>query len=308
MWQAEFIRSELQRVHPGLTVNILGMTTKGDQILDSPLAKVGGKGLFVKELETALLDGRADLAVHSAKDMPAELPDGLSLQIVSERETPFDALVMPASANGVPVESIAALPQGAVVGTSSLRRKCQLLHIRPDLQCMDLRGNINTRLAKLDAGNYDAIVLAAAGLQRIGFDSRISCLLPEAESLPAVGQGALAVETRSDDDFTKRLLDPLIHRPTQLCVEAERAMNEKLEGGCQVPIAGFATYTDNTLTLSGRVGSLDGTALLRTSAVCEITGEQVVDEQLRACQKLGVQAAENLLEQGAGELLAGASS
>jgi len=306
MWQAEFIQGELKRAHPGLTVNILGMTTKGDQILDSPLAKVGGKGLFVKELETALLDGRADLAVHSAKDMPAELPDGLSLQIVSERETPLDALVMPASYEGASVDSIEALPQGSVVGTSSLRRKCQLLHIRPDLQCMDLRGNINTRLAKLDAGNYDAIVLAASGLQRIGFNSRIACLLPDSELLPAVGQGALAVETRSGDSLTKNLFDPLIHHPTQLCVAAERAMNAKLEGGCQVPIAGFATYSANTLTMSGRVGSLDGTILLCASAACEMPGKQSVGEQIRACQNLGLKVATNLLEQGAGELLASA--
>lgn len=307
MWQAEFIQRELEKVHPGLAVNLLGMTTRGDQILDSPLAKVGGKGLFVKELELALLDGRADIAVHSAKDMPAELPDGLAMQIVGERESPFDALVLPNDGRGDHVVTLQSLPQGAVVGTSSLRRKCQLLHARPDLQCRDLRGNINTRLAKLDAGDFDAIVLAAAGLQRIGLGNRISLLLPANELLPAVGQGALAIETRAGDDRVNQLLEPLVDFSTQLCVTAERAMNKRLEGGCQVPIAGFAQFEGSVLAMSGRVGAVDGKKMLNASATCEILGQQSTFQKLEAGRVLGEQIAADLLAQGAHRYVASAA-
>lgn len=307
MWQAEFIQRELEKVHPGLTVNLLGMTTRGDQLLDSPLAKVGGKGLFVKELELALLDGRADIAVHSAKDMPAELPDGLALQIVSERESPFDALVLPKNRSNDDVLTLQSLPQGAVVGTSSLRRKCQLLHTRPDFQCRDLRGNVNTRLAKLDAGNFDAIVLAAAGLQRIGLGNRISLLLPANELLPAVGQGALAIETRAGDDRINQLLEPLVDFSTQLCVTAERAMNKKLDGGCQVPIAGFARFEGSVLEMSGRVGAVDGKKLLNASATCEILEQQSTLQKLAAGRILGEQIAADLLAQGAQRYVASAA-
>jgi len=299
MWQAEFIRSELEKAHPGLTVSILGMTTRGDQLLDSPLSKVGGKGLFVKELELALLDGRADIAVHSAKDMPAELPDGLALQVVGRRESPCDALVLPKNSSEDNVVTLQSLPQGAVVGTSSLRRKCQLLHARPDLQCRDLRGNVNTRLAKLDAGNFDAIVLAASGLQRVGLGNRISRLLPTNELLPAVGQGALAVETRVNDSAINLFLEPLIDFSTQLCVTAERAMNKKLDGGCQVPIAGFAQLEGSVLAMSGRVGAVDGKKMLNASATCEILESQSKLEQLESGRDLGEKIAASLLVLGA---------
>ncbi len=301
LWQANFVADELRRCHPGLTVEILGMTTRGDQVLDSPLAKIGGKGLFVKELEQALLDGRADLAVHSAKDMPAELPQGLVLQITGRREIPFDALLLrpAASQSGA---SLQALPQGARVGTSSLRRKCQLLQLRPDLQIGDLRGNVNTRLAKLDRGDFDAIVLAAAGLQRLGMGDRISAIVEAGQLLPAVAQGALAVEMRSADENVARLLEPLLDRPTILCVAAERAMNNALEGGCQVPIAGYATLQGTVLHMRGRVGAVDGSQLIEAESSCEVTPSQT--ESIQASEKLGRDVAARLLGQGADKILA----
>lgn len=321
MWQAQHTRDLLKALHPELDVHILGMTTRGDQILNSPLAKVGGKGLFVKELETALLDGRADLAVHSAKDMPMAMPQGLTLAIVDQRADPCDALLLPLTARGTDghvVESettIDQLPKGAIVGTSSLRRRCQILHRRPDLRCIDLRGNVNTRLRKLDEGDYDAIVLAAAGLKRLGFSHRIhQRILPDI-LLPAVGQGALAVEYRTDDTKVESLIEKLQDRETSLCVIAERAMNRRLEGGCQVPIAGFAQLDKNlnkelggqSLTLKGLVGALEGDELLVAesllllpqpiSEINDFTGLQVKAETL------GLTVAEKLLEQGAQALL-----
>lgn len=287
LWQAEYIRARLQELHPDLTVELVKFVTQGDKILDTPLAKIGGKGLFVKELEAALLDGRADLAVHSMKDVPMALPEGLTLAVICEREDPLDAFV------SNQFEKFADLPQGAKVGTSSLRRKSQILKQRPDLQIIDLRGNVGTRLAKLDDGQYDAIILASAGLKRLGLSERIRhCLAPDI-SLPAVGQGALGLECRAADNEVLSLIQPLLHQETDVCVRAERAFNAYLEGGCQVPIAGYATLQNGQIHIEGRVGSADGQTLLRA---------ELTDEASNA-QQLGENLARNLLDQGAGELL-----
>ena len=287
LWQAEFVKAELERHHPGIQVELLGFTTQGDKILDSPLAKIGGKGLFVKELETAMLEGKADIAVHSMKDVPVDFPEGLGLTTICEREDPADAFVSNSFA------SIDELPQGAIVGTSSLRRRCQLLQARPDLDIRDLRGNVNTRLRKLDDGEYQAIVLAVAGLKRLKMADRIRSALPFELALPAVGQGAVGIECRMDDTETLKLLEPLHHQPTATRVLAERAMNARLHGGCQVPIAGFAELDGNTLRLRGRVGSPDGKQLLKAEA----SGPADQPEQL------GQQVADTLLLQGAGAIL-----
>ncbi len=287
LWQAEYIRARLEALHAGLNVELVTFVTQGDKILDTPLAKIGGKGLFVKELEAALLDGRADLAVHSMKDVPMALPEGLSLAVICEREDPLDAFVSNTYA------SFQDLPQGAKVGTSSLRRKCQILKARPDLEIIDLRGNVGTRLSKLDAGQYDAIILASAGLKRLGLSERIRHTLAPEVSLPAVGQGALGLECRTNDQAVLELILPLMDDETNVCVRAERAFNAYLEGGCQVPIAGYATLKDGQLSMEGRVGSVDGQALL--SAQLSAAPEQA--------EQLGEQLAQNLLAQGAGELL-----
>ena len=287
LWQAEFVRNQLLRHHPGLTVELVTFTTRGDKILDTPLAKIGGKGLFVKELETALLDNGADLAVHSMKDVPMDFPEGLELGVICEREDPRDALVSARFAG------IDALPTGARVGTSSLRRQCQLRALRPDLDIISLRGNVNTRLAKLDAGAYDAIILATAGLLRLDFGARIRERISTRTSLPAGGQGAVGIEIRSDDARLRALLEPLHHEPSALCVRAERAMNKHLQGGCQVPIACFAELQDEQLFLRGLVGAPDGSIVLRA----EMHGLSGTPEAL------GVDVAEQLLQQGAAEIL-----
>jgi len=287
LWQAEHIRARLQELHPGLTVELVTFVTQGDKILDTPLAKIGGKGLFVKELEAALLDGRADLAVHSMKDVPMHLPAGLSLPVICKREDPCDAFVSNR------FEGFEQLPKGATVGTSSLRRKTQILKARPDLNILDLRGNVGTRLSKLDAGEYDAIILASAGLKRLGLSERIKHTLSPELSLPAVGQGALGLECRTDDQAILDLISPLQHEQTSICVRAERAFNSHLEGGCQVPIAAYATLENGQLQLEGRVGSVDGLILLSS----QVSGQPEHAEQL------GIELAENLLSQGAGELL-----
>jgi len=287
LWQAEHIRARLQELHPDLTVELVKFVTQGDKILDTPLAKIGGKGLFVKELEAALLDGRADLAVHSMKDVPMALPEGLTLAVICEREDPLDAFV------SNHFEKFTDLPQGARVGTSSLRRKSQILKQRPDLQIIDLRGNVGTRLGKLDDGQYDAIILASAGLKRLGLENRICHTIEPNVSLPAVGQGALGLECRADDQVVLALIQPLLHIETDVCVRAERAFNAYLEGGCQVPIAGYATLQDGKIHIEGRVGSPDGQTLLRA---------EMTDEAHNA-QQLGENLARNLLEQGAGDLL-----
>jgi hydroxymethylbilane synthase len=287
LWQAYFIKAELERHHPGIVVEILGMKTKGDKILDVPLAKVGGKGLFVKELEQAMLEDRADIAVHSMKDVPMEFPEGLGLSVICEREDPSDAFVSNHFNN------LTELPQGAKVGTSSLRRQLQIKALRPDLQLLDLRGNVNTRLAKLDSGLYDAIILASAGLMRLDFHDRIQSRLTDEQCLPAGGQGAVGVECRLSDTATMALLAPLHHTDTADRVIAERALNKRLEGGCQVPIACFAELEGDQLWLRGLVGEVDGSRVLTT----EIRGPRTQAENL------GITAAEDLLAQGAGEIL-----
>lgn len=287
MWQAEHIRDRLEALHPHISVELVTFVTQGDKILDTPLAKIGGKGLFVKELEAALLDGRADLAVHSMKDVPMQLPKGLELAVICEREDPFDAFV------SNQYEKFEDLPHGAKLGTSSLRRKCQVLKQRPDLEVIDLRGNVGTRLSKLDAGQYDAIILASSGLKRLGLHERIRHTLAPEISLPAVGQGALGLECRSDDQEVLDLILPLMHHETNVCVRAERAFNAYLEGGCQVPIAGYATLDEQTIQLEGRVGSPDGQTLL----VQQVQGPEDQAEQI------GVQLGKALLTLGAGDLL-----
>ena len=287
LWQAEHIRFRLNELYPDLTVELVKFVTQGDKILDTPLAKIGGKGLFVKELEAALLDGRADLAVHSMKDVPMHLPENLSLAVICEREDPLDAFVSNQYSN------FDELPLGAKVGTSSLRRKCQILQLRPDLEIIDLRGNVGTRLSKLDDGLYDAIILASAGLKRLGLADRIRHSLDPVVSLPAVGQGALGLECRENDHELLALIQPLQHQETSICVRAERAFNAYLEGGCQVPIAGYATLVNTQLKIEGRVGSVDGKTLLKE------TLEGSADE----AEQLGEQLAQRLLAQGAGELL-----
>jgi hydroxymethylbilane synthase len=286
LWQAEFVKQELETAHPGLTVELVPMSTQGDKILDTPLAKIGGKGLFIKELEIAMQEGRADIAVHSMKDVPMSMPEGFVLHTICERDNPFDAFV---SNNYARLED---LPEGAVVGSSSLRRQCQIRHTRPDLKIKNLRGNVNTRLAKLDDGQYDAIILAAAGLRRLDMYDRIRHTLAPELSLPAVGQGAVGIECREADEHIQQLLEPLNHTETALRVRAERAMNKTLEGGCQVPIAGFAELRNGSLHLSGRVGTTDGSTLLQANA--SGTDPQAVGEQV----------AEALLKQGAGDILA----
>ncbi len=291
LWQAEYVRAALEAAHPGLTVALLGMTSRGDQLLDVPLAKVGGKGLFVKELETALLDRSADIAVHSMKDVPMAFPEGLGLGVICEREDPSDAFVSNR------FKTLEELPAGSVVGTSSLRRECQLRSRRPDLQVKFLRGNVNTRLRKLDEGEYDAIILASAGLIRLGFAARIAQQIAVTDSLPAGGQGAVGIEVRSADRDVLQLLQVLHHEPTAQRVSAERAMNERLQGGCQVPIACYAQHLEDSgrLWLRGLVGKPDGSLILRAE------GEAGPLD----ARQLGIEVAEQLLEQGAADILAG---
>jgi len=287
LWQTEHVATRLRALHPGLEVELVPMTTRGDQILDRALAAVGGKGLFLKELEVAMLEDRADAAVHSLKDVPMELDGPFVLPAILERADPRDAFVSNHHA------SLDALPEGARVGTSSLRRQAQLRALRPDLELVDLRGNVNTRLAKLDAGQYDAIVLACAGLQRLGFESRMAERLAPQRLLPAVAQGAIAIECRDGDEATVRWLQGLEDGATRLCVEAERAMNRALHGSCQVPVAGFAELSGARLHLRGLVGRVADGHLLRAEA----------EGRAADPQALGRQVAEALLAQGAGEFL-----
>lgn len=263
------------------------MSTKGDVILDTPLAKVGGKGLFVKELEVAMLEDQADIAVHSMKDVPVDFPEGLGLEVICEREDPRDAFVSNL------YKSISELPLGATVGTSSLRRQCQLRASRPDLIIKDLRGNVGTRLAKLDNGEYDAIILAAAGLIRLKLSERIASFISAEESLPANGQGAVGIECRTNDERVKALLAPLEHLETRYRVIAERAMNTRLEGGCQVPIGAFAEIDGDEMTLRGLVGNPDGSEII----------EGVITGPKTEATQLGIALAEELLSKGAKSIL-----
>ena len=288
LWQANFVKAELEKYHPNLTVELVTMVTKGDVILDTPLAKIGGKGLFVKELELALLEERADIAVHSMKDVPMSFPEGLGLAVICEREDPRDAFVSNRYA------SLAELPEGAIVGTSSLRRQCQLMAAYPHLTVKSLRGNVGTRLSKLDNGEYDAIILASAGLIRLGMPERIKSFISVEDSLPAAGQGAVGIETLVNDTRVLNYLAKLNHNPTACCVMAERAMNTRLQGGCQVPIGGFATLNGEELELNALVGSLDGSTIIRAS------GKALQ----RDAEQLGIRIAEQLLAQGADKILA----
>ncbi|WP_374048226.1 hydroxymethylbilane synthase [Thiothrix subterranea] len=288
MWQAEHVARRLQALHPDLQIEMVGMVTRGDKILDSPLSKIGGKGLFVKELELGMLEGIADIAVHSMKDVPMEFPEGLHLPVILQREDPRDAFV------SNHYQNLDALPHGAIVGTSSLRRQTQIRARYPHLQIKDLRGNVNTRLAKLDNGEYDAIILAAAGLIRLEFQARITAFLSTEQSLPAIGQGAVGIECRRNDPRVENLLAPLRHAETTVCVRAERAMNQRLNGGCQVPVAGFAELQDGALRMRGLIGFPDGSALY----TCEQRGCTVDPDAL------GIAIAEDLLAQGGDKVLA----
>ena len=287
LWQAEHVKKCLQQVYPGIEVDLIKMSTQGDKILDTPLAKIGGKGLFVKELEQSLLNGRADIAVHSMKDVPVEFPPGLHLPVIMQREEPRDAFV---SNN---YKNFDELPSGARVGTSSLRRQTQLLANHASFEIISLRGNVGTRLKKLDQGDYDAIILASAGLIRLGLEERISDRIDTQQSLPAIGQGAVGIECRSDDADMIELISALNDKRTQICVSAERALNERLEGGCQVPIAGFAELENGTIKLRGLVGRIDGSEIIRG----EISGKA------EDAQRLGVELAEDLLSRGADVIL-----
>lgn len=291
LWQAEYVKAQLEHFHPGIIVELVPMTTKGDIILDTPLAKIGGKGLFVKELEVAMLEDRADIAVHSMKDVPVEFPQGLGLEVICPREDPRDAFV------SNKIASFAELPQGAIVGTSSLRRQCQIKALRPDLDIRDLRGNVNTRLRKLDEGEYDAIILASAGLIRLEMPERIREHIAPEIMLPANGQGAVGIECRTNDDVIKALLAPLECKETHIRVLAERAMNRALQGGCQVPIGSYAVLEKNAdheeIYLRGLVGAIDGSKILRS----DIRGP--IDQ----AQSLGEQLAQDLLSQGADKIL-----
>ncbi|XTZ38426.1 hydroxymethylbilane synthase [Salmonella enterica] len=288
LWQAQYVKQCLEARHTGLSVELVPMVTRGDVILDTPLAKVGGKGLFVKELELALLEDRADIAVHSMKDVPIAFPEGLGLVTICEREDPRDAFVSNR------YSSLDELPAGSIVGTSSLRRQCQLAERRPDLVIRSLRGNVGTRLSKLDNGDYDAIILAVAGLKRLGLESRIRQPLAPETSLPAVGQGAVGIECRLDDARTRALLEPLNHKDTAVRVKAERAMNTRLEGGCQVPIGSYAELIEGEIWLRALVGAPDGSTVIRG----ERRGSPADAEQL------GVSLAEELLNNGARAILA----
>jgi len=287
LWQAEHVRSRLMELHAGLQVELLTMSTQGDRILDSPLAKIGGKGLFVKELEQGMLEDRADIAVHSMKDVPAGLPEGLCIGAILEREDPQDAFV----SNEFP--SVDALPDAARVGTSSLRRQCQLRARRPDLRILDLRGNVGTRLGKLDAGDYDAIVLACAGLKRLGMAARITSAMAPELMLPAIAQGVIGIECRCDDEWVKALIAPLNHEETLQRTTAERAMNATLAGGCQAPVAGYSVISANAIELRGLVGRADGSEIIHG----DISGP------VQQAAALGKQLADDLLSRGARPIL-----
>lgn len=287
LWQAEHVAERLEKAFPDVKTELVKMVTKGDKILDAPLAKIGGKGLFVKELEQGMLEGTADLAVHSMKDVPVEFPEGLHLAAILNREDPSDAFV---SNNYAALDE---LPEHAKIGTSSLRRQCQIKERFPDAEILSLRGNVNTRLAKLDAGEYDAIILASAGLKRLGMGDRITECLDTSISLPAIGQGAIGIECRADDQQINEYIKVLHDQQTTVRVTAERAMNERLNGGCQVPIAGFAEIQGDTLIMRGLVGSPDGSTLYRA----ERKGSFV------EAKDIGIAIADDLLAQGADKIL-----
>lgn len=305
LWQAEWIKSELQKLNPDLEIELNKIKTTGDKILDVPLAKIGGKGLFVKEIEEALLKGEADIAVHSMKDVPTDLPEGLHLAVITKREDPRDAFIsqkpevisQKSEKNIFKYQNFKELPKGATIGTSSLRRSCQLLSIRPDLKIEQLRGNLDTRLRKLDEGQFDAIILAAAGVKRLGWAERITEILEPEISLPAIGQGAVGIECRIDDEFINNLIAPLNHTETYICVMAERAFLKRLEGGCQVPIAAYARIVQKSevklLIMDGLVGSISGDRIIKGH----------IEGNIEDAKNLGINLAEDLLSKGAKEIL-----
>lgn len=317
LWQAEWIKSELQKLYPGLEVELNKIKTTGDKILDVPLAKVGGKGLFVKEIEEALMRGEADIAVHSMKDVPTDFPEGLHLPVITKREDPRDAFIATVrpllTKGGIRggIKSFRDLPQGAIIGTSSLRRSCQLLNVRPDLKIKQLRGNLDTRLRKLDEGQFDAIILAAAGVKRLGLSERITEILPHEVSLPAVGQGAVGIECRTDDEPINNLIKPLNHNGTSVCVKAERTFLRRLEGGCQVPIAGYARVVDSnelrvTSNKSGNRASINS-SLIMDGLVGSISGDRIIRVSIEGnpedAESLGIKLAEDILSRGGKEIL-----
>jgi len=293
LWQAEWVKSELEKLSPRVEVELNKIKTTGDKILDVPLAKVGGKGLFVKEIEEALISGAADLAVHSMKDVPTDFPDGLHLPVICEREDPRDAFISGMENSGFRIRGFKDLPTAATVGTSSLRRSCQLLSVRSDLKIAQLRGNLDTRLRKLDEGQFDAIILAAAGVKRLGWSHRITEILSTEVSLPAIGQGAIGIECRIGDSFINDLIAPLNHPETATCVKAERALLKKLEGGCQVPIAAHARLAEGRIVMDGLVGSVSGDRIIKG----HIQGSS------GHAESLGVMLAEDILSRGAKEIL-----
>ncbi len=293
LWQAEWVKAQIERLMPDVQVSLKKIKTTGDKILDVPLAKVGGKGLFVKEIEEAMLRKDIDLAVHSMKDVPTELPDGLHLAAICEREDPRDAFISRLSDNGFVIKGFNALPEGASVGTSSLRRSCQLKNLRPDLKIIQLRGNVDTRLKKLDEGQFDAIILASAGVKRLGHKDRITEYLPTDISLPAIGQGAIGIECRIDDEFINSIISRLNHQETAVCVKAERAFLKRLEGGCQVPIAAHAVLKNNSIIIDGLVGSIEGDRIIR----------EHIEGSISDAENLGIELAEIILSKGGKEIL-----
>ncbi len=321
LWQAEWVKSELQKLNPDLKIELNKIKTTGDKILDVPLAKVGGKGLFVKEIEEAILRGEADLAVHSMKDVPTDFPTGLHLAVICKREDPRDAFISGVKGKEFHINSFKELPKGATVGTSSLRRSCQLLSIRPDLKIEQLRGNLDTRLRKLDEGQFDAIILAAAGVKRLGWAERITETIEPEVSLPAIGQGAIGIECRVDDAFINNLIAPLNHEETSICVRGERACLKKLEGGCQVPIAAHARLVQKSEVRSEKsedkrlelITDKDSSlftlhsSLVIDGLVGSISGDKIIKSHIEGnpkdAESLGIKLAEDLLSRGAKEIL-----
>jgi hydroxymethylbilane synthase len=293
LWQAEWVKAELQRRNPGLEIELNKIKTSGDKILDVPLAQVGGKGLFVKEIEEAMLRGEADIAVHSMKDVPTDFPAGLELAVICEREDPRDAFISARENSRFRFQNFRDLPNAASVGTSSLRRSCQLLSLRPDIRIMQLRGNLETRFRKLDEGQFDSMILAVAGVKRLGWADRITAVLEPELSLPAIGQGAVGIECRIDDEPTQKLIAPLNHNETAICVRAERALLKKLEGGCQVPIAAYARIIEGKLVMESLVGSISGDRIIRESS----------EGRPEEGEAIGIGLAELLLSKGADRIL-----
>ncbi|UDG81239.1 Porphobilinogen deaminase [Candidatus Hartigia pinicola] len=287
MWQANFIKKKLEKIHTNLQIELIPMVTKGDTIIDIPLTKVGGKGLFVKELEFALLKNQADIAVHSIKDIPVQFPEGLGLVTICEREDPRDAFI------SNHFSSVNDLPSGSVIGTSSLRRQCQIRELLPDLIMRDLRGNIGTRLLRLDNGEFDAIILAVAGLKRLGLEQRICTILSPEHSLPSVGQGAIGIECRLNDEYTRNFITQLNDKKTSICVLAERAINTRLESNCQVPVGSYATWHEKQIWLRALLSSPDGSQVIR--------GERLSDPE--KANQAGISLAEELLNKGGREIL-----